>query len=103
MNETELLVRLREEIPLEEASLKAERLFLAGLEDAPSGLGPTRHPMARWRGAGRPHLGWRLALTGGAAPGGGARGPPAPGGGGRAPRRGRGHPHPPGARVPCPR
>ncbi len=65
MNETELLARLREEIPLEEASLKAERLFLAGLEDAPSGLGPTRRPMARWRGAGRPHLGWRLALTGG--------------------------------------
>jgi hypothetical protein len=65
MNETELLARLREEIPLEEASTKAERLFLAGLDDAPSGPGTTRRPMARWRGGRRPHRGWRLALTGG--------------------------------------
>jgi hypothetical protein len=61
MNEAELLARLREEIPLEEASPESERLFLAGLEDAPSGLGT----MGRWRKAGRPHLGSRLALTGG--------------------------------------
>jgi hypothetical protein len=67
MNETELLARLREEIPLEEASPKAERLFLAGLEDAPSGPGSTRRAMARWRGGRRPHQGWRLALTGGLA------------------------------------
>src|SRR5260370_13808021 len=93
MNETELLVRLREEIPLEEASLKAERLFLAGLEDAPSGLGPTRHPMARWRGAGRPHLGWRLALTRGAAA---AAGPAV------APPRVLGGPPPHGGPVPTP-
>jgi hypothetical protein len=67
MNETELLARLREEIPLEEASPKAERLFLAGLEDTPSGPDTTRRPMARWRGGKRPHRGWRLALTGGLA------------------------------------
>jgi hypothetical protein len=66
MNETDLLARLREEIPLEEASPKAERLFLAGLDDAPSGPGSTRRAMARWRG-GRPHLGWRLALASGLA------------------------------------
>ncbi len=65
MNETELLARLREEIPLEEASPNAERLFLAGLDDAPSGPGSTRRPMARRRGGRRPHLGWQLALTGG--------------------------------------
>jgi hypothetical protein len=64
MNETQLLARLRE-IPLEEASPKAERLFLAGLEHAPSGPGTTPRPMARWRGGRRPHLGWRLALIGG--------------------------------------
>ena len=63
MNETELLARLREEIPLEEASPKAERLFLAGLEHAPSGPRTTRRSMARWRG--RPHRDWRLALAGG--------------------------------------
>jgi hypothetical protein len=67
MNETELLARLREEIPLEEASPKAKRLFLTGLEHAPSGPGTARRPMARWRGAGRSHLGWRLALAGGLA------------------------------------
>jgi hypothetical protein len=67
MNETQLLARLREEIPLEEASPKAERLFLAGLEHAPSGPGTTPRPMARWRGGRRPHLGWRLALTVGLA------------------------------------
>jgi hypothetical protein len=65
VHETELLARLREEIPLEEASQKAERLFLAGLEDTPSGPGGTRRPLVRWRGAGRSHLGWRLALAGG--------------------------------------
>lgn len=65
MNETELLARLREEIPLEEASPKAERLFLAGLDGAFSGPGTTRRATARWRGGRRPHLGWRLALTGG--------------------------------------
>jgi hypothetical protein len=65
MNETELLARLREEIPLEGASPKAERLFLAGLDDAPGGPGSTRRAMARWRGRRRPHLGWRLALAGG--------------------------------------
>jgi hypothetical protein len=67
MNETQLLARLREEIPLEEASPKAERLFLAGLKHAPSVPGPTPRPMARGRGGRRPHLGWRLALTVGLA------------------------------------
>ena len=67
MNETQLLARLREEIPLEVASPKAERLFLAGLEHAPSGPGTTPRRMARWRGRERPHLGWRLALTVGLA------------------------------------
>jgi hypothetical protein len=65
MNETELLARLREEIPLEEASPRAERLFLTGLERVPSGPGTPRRPIARWRGSRRPHLGWRLALTSG--------------------------------------
>ena len=57
MNETQLLARLREEIPLEEASPKAERLFLAGLEHARSGPGTMPRPLARWRGGERPHLG----------------------------------------------
>jgi hypothetical protein len=67
MNETQLLARLREEIPLEEASPKAERLFLAGLEHAPSGPGTTPRLMAHWRGGRRPHPGWRLGLTVGLA------------------------------------
>jgi hypothetical protein len=67
MNETELVARLREEIPLEEASPKAERVFLAGLKDAPSGPGTMRRAMAHWRRRRRPQLGWRLALTGGLA------------------------------------
>ena len=67
MNETQLLARLREEIPLEEASPKAERLFLAGLEHPRSGPGTTPRPLARWRGGERPHLGWRRALTAGLA------------------------------------
>jgi hypothetical protein len=65
MNERELLVRLREEIPLEDASPKAERLFLAGLEDGPNRPGTMRRPLARRPAGRRPHLGWRLALTGG--------------------------------------
>jgi hypothetical protein len=65
MNEMKLLARLREEIPLEEASPKAERLFLAGLGDAPGGPGATRRPRAWLRGAGRLPLGWRLAVAGG--------------------------------------
>src|SRR5690242_19820469 len=67
MNETELLARLREEIPFEEASPKAERLFLTGLQHAPSSPGSTRRAAARWRGGTRPQLGWRLALASGLA------------------------------------
>jgi hypothetical protein len=67
MNETELLARLRQEIPLEEASPKAERLFLAGLQHAPSSPGSTRRTAARWRGGTPPQLGWRLALASGLA------------------------------------
>jgi hypothetical protein len=67
MNETELLARLREEIPLENASPKAERLFLAGLEQVPGSRGSTRRPVARWRRAARSHPGWRLGAAGGLA------------------------------------
>jgi hypothetical protein len=67
MNETELLATLREEIPLEDASPKAERLFLVGLQHAPSGPGTTRRPLARRPAGTRPHMGWRLALAGGLA------------------------------------
>jgi hypothetical protein len=65
MNETDLLARLREEIPLQNASPKAERLFLAGLDDAPGGPGTTRRAVGRWRVAGRSYLAWRLAVAGG--------------------------------------
>lgn len=66
MNETELLARLREEIPLEEASPRAERMFLDGLGHAPSSPGTTRRPIAiLWRGRNGRHRGWRLALAGG--------------------------------------
>jgi hypothetical protein len=65
MNETELLARLREEIPLEETAPEAERLFLAGLEDAPGGRGVTGRTAARRRGGRWPRLGWRPALAGG--------------------------------------
>lgn len=65
MNETELLARLREEVPFEDASPRAERLFLAGLEQAPSSPNTIRRAAARWRGGRRPHLGWRLAVAGG--------------------------------------
>jgi hypothetical protein len=59
MNETELLARLRAEVPLEDVSPEAERLFLAGLEPAPG------HPRGTWRRAGRSPLAGRLALAGG--------------------------------------
>jgi hypothetical protein len=63
MNETELLARLREEVPLEDASAKAERLFLAGLSHAAGNPRRARHPVARWWG--RSNLTGRLALAGG--------------------------------------
>jgi hypothetical protein len=64
MNETGLLAKLRDEIPFEEASPEAERLFLAGLQDTGRHRG-TGRATAPWRGGRRPHLGWWLALTGG--------------------------------------
>ncbi|HMG61633.1 MAG TPA: CU044_5270 family protein [Streptosporangiaceae bacterium] len=99
MNETELLARLREEVPLEDASAQAERLFLAGLFDPAGSARRARHPMARWWG--RPQLTGRLALAGGLSlavaasaaavaglvggPGGVVTGVPQPGGGRVAP------------------
>jgi hypothetical protein len=65
MNETELLARLRAEIPFEDASPEAERLFRAGLEDAAGGADRTRGFAARWRGAGRSLRTRRLVLAGG--------------------------------------
>ena len=65
MSETELLARLRAEIPLEDASPRAERLFLAGLSPAAGDPGRRPRPAARWRFAGRSHLTGRLALAGG--------------------------------------
>jgi hypothetical protein len=65
MNETELLARLREEIPFQEASPKAERLFLAGLEHASGNPRITRRRAARWRGARRSQLTGQLALAAG--------------------------------------
>jgi hypothetical protein len=65
MNETELLARLREEIPSEDASPKAERLFLAGIEGQEISEHSSRPGPARWRATYRRHLAWRLALTGG--------------------------------------
>ncbi|HEY1319595.1 MAG TPA: CU044_5270 family protein [Streptosporangiaceae bacterium] len=65
MNETELLARLREEVPLEEASPTAERLFLHGLEHARGGRGTMRRRIARWPGGPGAQPGWRLAVAGG--------------------------------------
>jgi hypothetical protein len=65
VNEIELLAGLREEIPFEDASPQAQRLFLAGLEHAPGSPGTTRRSLARWQGGRRPQLGGRLALAGG--------------------------------------
>lgn len=63
MNETELLATLRDEVPLEEVSPEAERLFLAGIQD-PARARPARRATARWRGGRRPRAGW-LVLTAG--------------------------------------
>jgi hypothetical protein len=99
MNETELLAQLREEVPFEEASAEAERLFLAGLSHAAGNPRRRRVPVARsW---GRSHLTGRLALVGGLSlavaasaaavaglvggPGGVVTGVPQPGGGRVAP------------------
>jgi hypothetical protein len=65
MNETELLARLRAEIPVEDASPKAERLVLAGIEGRDSSERAVR-PAPAWRRAVHgPDLAWRVALTGG--------------------------------------
>jgi hypothetical protein len=65
MNETGLLARLRAEIPAGDASPKAERLFLAGIEGGESSERVVRPTPAWWRAVHTPHLAWRLALTGG--------------------------------------
>jgi len=65
MNETELLARLRAEIPLEEASPEAERLFLAGLARTPGDPGISRRTTGGRPGAGRSPLARRLTVAGG--------------------------------------
>jgi hypothetical protein len=65
MNETDLLAGLREEIPLELTSRKAEALFLTGLERAIGDRASAQRRAARRPGARRLHLTRNLALTGG--------------------------------------
>jgi hypothetical protein len=68
MTELDLLAGLRDEIPLEDVSPGAERLFLAGIEAAPgtgaTGRAAARRPRGRWLGAAVPRPRGRLVVAG---------------------------------------